>query len=66
LNVRTEIIALHFKYLSLEYIASKYAELNVRRSEEDKQRGWSSHMERTREELQKEFEIMKYGLMKIV
>jgi glycosyltransferase involved in cell wall biosynthesis len=66
LDVKTEIITLHYKYLSLEYLIKRYDELNLRQSEENKLNNWSWHMSKSPEEFQKDFEEMKTRLIKVV
>jgi hypothetical protein len=66
LNVRTEIVNLHFKNMGLDYVTARNAELNARMSELNKEHGWSFHVAIPPEEVAKEFENVKGKLIQVV
>ena len=53
-----EVKLLHYKHLGAEYVVSRTKELCDRRTQLDWERGWSVHLERPPEQLQKDFERM--------
>ncbi|HUV84675.1 MAG TPA: glycosyltransferase family 2 protein [Methanosarcinales archaeon] len=66
LDAKSEIIAMHFKYLSLAYTTERYDELNYRQSEENIANNWSWHMNKTPEQVDDNFKDANTRLMKIL
>ena len=66
IDVKTEIVSLHYKFLSLEYVIKRYDELYSRQSNENETNNWGWHMAKRPEEFQKDFEEMKTRLIKII
>jgi len=65
-DVHTGIIAMHFKYVSLAYAIDRYEMLSARQSEENKENGWSWHMDKTPGEFYDLFQEATSQLMKIL
>lgn len=53
-----EVKLLHYKHLGVEYLVSRTAALRDKRSDLDRQIGWSFHLERPEEQLRASFERM--------
>jgi len=66
LDVKSGIIAMHFKYLSLNYVIDRYEELYCRQSEENIANNWGWHMGRTPENFDDDFKDANTRLIKVI
>lgn len=66
LNFTSEIINLHFKNLSLDYVIQRNAYLNSRQSDVNRENNWNWHLAETPEETKKAFEHAKTRLIKVI
>jgi len=66
LNVKTDIINLHFKNLSTEYAINRNKELCARQSEENNLNNWNWHTAESAEETIRKYNEIKPFLMKIL
>lgn len=55
LNISSDILTLHMRHLSVDYVVKRNAYLNSRRSEENKKHGWGFHLESPPEAVKKYF-----------
>jgi len=61
----SEIICMHMRHLSLDYVMDRNAYFSKRRSAINKEKGWGSHLESPREGVQSWFDIHKPNLVKV-
>jgi hypothetical protein len=61
----SEIISMHMRHLSVEYVVARNLYYKARRSTINKQHGWGYHVEATRQQVQEWFDIHKSNLTKI-
>lgn len=66
LNFTSEIINLHFKNMSLDYVIHRNAYLNSRQSDVNRQNNWNWHLAETPEQTLKNFEHAKSRLIKVI
>lgn len=66
LDVRSGIINMHFKNLSLNYMIDRYETLYMRQSQENIDNNWGWHMAKTPEKFEEEFKEANTRLMKIL
>jgi hypothetical protein len=66
LDVATDIIFLHFKYLSQDYVYSRYSEVIARQSEENIKNNWGWHMSKSREKISIEFNDIGSRLIRVI
>lgn len=66
LNFTSDIINLHFKNLSTEYVIKRNAYLNSRQSDINRENNWNWHLAETAEQTIKNFEHNKQRLIKVV
>lgn len=64
-NEDSEIICMHMRHLSLDYIMKRNTYFSKRRSAINRQNGWGSHLESSRENVQEWFDIHKPKLVKV-
>jgi hypothetical protein len=66
LNFTSDIINLHFKNMSIDYVVARNAYLYSRNSQQNRDNGWNWHMAVTPEQTAKDFAIAKTKLIKVV
>ena len=66
INTNNEIIAMHMRHLSLDYVMDRNAYFKQRRSIINKQNGWGNHLESSREDVQSWFDHNKPQLTKVL
>jgi hypothetical protein len=66
LNFTSDIINLHFKNLSQEYVNERNAYLNTRQSDENRANNWNWHLATTPEQTAEDFAIAKTKLIKVI
>jgi hypothetical protein len=66
LNVNSEILTLHFRFLSPEYVIWKNFGTAIRQSESDRNNGWNWHFATPAEQIISNFRDTKPRLIKIV
>jgi hypothetical protein len=65
INFNSEIICMHMRHLSVDYVVNRNLYYSRRRSAINKQHGWGYHVETTRAQVQEWFDIHKTKLTKI-
>ena len=65
INDRSEVICMHMRHLSLDYVMSRNAYFSKRRSLINRKNGWGSHLESSREGVQSWFDSHKSQLVKV-
>jgi len=58
---KREVKILHYRYLGLDYLVSRSATLNSRRTDFDRDRGWGVHNQRSPDEFRRHFEELFRG-----
>lgn len=65
INLNSEIISMHMRHLSVEYVVQRNLYYRQRRSSINKRNGWGFHVEATRAEVQQWFDVHKPNLVKV-
>jgi hypothetical protein len=58
---KREVKILHYKYLGLDYLVSRSADLSSRKTDFDRARGWGAHDQRSPDEFRLHFEELSRG-----
>ena len=66
LNIKSDILTLHFRYLSISYVIWKNYNTNLRQSEVNRKNGWNWHFAESAESIVSNFRDMRPRLIKIV
>jgi len=66
LNVNSEILTLHFRFLSPEYVISKNYATSLRQSEINKENGWNWHFATPADQILSNFRDTKPRLIKVL
>jgi glycosyltransferase involved in cell wall biosynthesis len=66
LNIQSEILSLHFKYLSPEYLIWRNYILNARQSEVNRKNGWNWHFAEKAGSVLSNFRDIKPRLIKVI